>query len=359
MAPLVSVVIPAYNAEAFINETLRSVQMQTMQNFEAIVVDDGSTDKTRDVIETFTRDDPRFSYVYQNNAGASAARNHGQDLSQGTYITFMDADDVLVMDALEHLTYHAQKYGCDLTIGAKRKVAKRSTAFCPKLFAKTVPSAAPHMIDDLRYHVAPHAKLFHRSFLEKSKIRFIEGFTYEDFLHSCQVLTADITVGIVTHLCYFYMIRAGSISNSAAKPHNVKSRIKVETAIWDHLSQLDAKNVIFANPMRTTFRHRLTRNMYALSNPADEGEQQSFAMLQAFCGEHQDYILKDTHNKSFHTYSALLNNDFKDFIAFRQGLEKSENCVLDRGVLRLKDDYLKRFGVSQARQGKIGDYQVG
>lgn len=93
--PLVTIVIPAYNYQSFLPETLNSVLAQKYQNFELIVVDDGSTDKTKDVVAEFLAKDPRIKYFYQSNAGLSAARNLGIKNAGGEYIQFLDADDLL------------------------------------------------------------------------------------------------------------------------------------------------------------------------------------------------------------------------------------------------------------------------
>lgn len=93
--PLVTIVIPAYNYQTFLPETLNSVLAQKYQNFELIVVDDGSTDKTKDVVAEFLAKDPRIKYFYQSNAGLSAARNLGVKNANGAYIQFLDADDLL------------------------------------------------------------------------------------------------------------------------------------------------------------------------------------------------------------------------------------------------------------------------
>lgn len=93
--PLVTIIIPAYNYQLFLPDTLTSVLGQKYQNFELIVVDDGSTDKTKDVVAEFTARDSRIKYFYQSNAGLSAARNLGIKNSMGKYIQFLDADDLL------------------------------------------------------------------------------------------------------------------------------------------------------------------------------------------------------------------------------------------------------------------------
>lgn len=94
MTPLVSIIIPAYKAEKFIQKTINSVLNQSFQNFEVIVIDDGSPDNQKKVIEKVAKTDERIKYIYQKNAGVSEARNHGFRLSKGEYLAFLDADDI-------------------------------------------------------------------------------------------------------------------------------------------------------------------------------------------------------------------------------------------------------------------------
>ena len=96
--PLVSIITPAYNAEKYIKETIESVLGQTYKNWELIVVNDGSTDDTEEIIRSF--DDPRVVLLSQKNSGVSSARNLGIQSSKGEYITFLDADDVLPPESL-------------------------------------------------------------------------------------------------------------------------------------------------------------------------------------------------------------------------------------------------------------------
>ena len=90
---LVSVVIATYNMADYLPLAVRSVLDQTYGNVEVVVVDDGSTDRTLDAIEAF-RDNPRVKYLVQSNSGQAAAKNHGVRESSGSYIAFLDADDM-------------------------------------------------------------------------------------------------------------------------------------------------------------------------------------------------------------------------------------------------------------------------
>lgn len=104
MSITVSVIIPAYNAEKYIGKCLSSLQNQTFTDFEIIVVNDGSTDKTSDIIDSFASVDSRFRRIDQLNAGASEARNKGLDAAKGKYITFADSDDYVSENHLQVLT---------------------------------------------------------------------------------------------------------------------------------------------------------------------------------------------------------------------------------------------------------------
>lgn len=97
--PLVSIIVPAYNAEPFIDEAVKSVFHQTYANWELIIVNDGSTDGTRVDIDKLA--DPRIRIIHQKNMGVSAARNVGLSMAKGELITFLDADDVLTDDSIE------------------------------------------------------------------------------------------------------------------------------------------------------------------------------------------------------------------------------------------------------------------
>lgn len=94
---IVSVVIPCYNGERYLGETIESVLSQTYQNFEIIVVDDGSTDNTKGVATSY----PEVRYIYQDNQGVSTARNRGMTESHGNYLIFLDSDDRLLPNRLE------------------------------------------------------------------------------------------------------------------------------------------------------------------------------------------------------------------------------------------------------------------
>lgn len=107
--PLVSVITPAFNAEKYIAATIESVLAQTYSDWELIIVDDGSTDRTAEIVKNYTARDSRVVYVFQKNAGQSAARNAALMHSHGVYIAFLDADDLFNPEKLEVQTTFLEK----------------------------------------------------------------------------------------------------------------------------------------------------------------------------------------------------------------------------------------------------------
>lgn len=103
MNPFFSVVIPVYNAEKYINKCVESILQQSFENFEVVLVDDGSADRSMAICEDLSKKDDRVSLVHQKNQGVSTARNKGTSLAKGRYIIFVDADDYIRADTLMFL----------------------------------------------------------------------------------------------------------------------------------------------------------------------------------------------------------------------------------------------------------------
>jgi glycosyltransferase involved in cell wall biosynthesis len=117
-APLVSVIIACYNYGHLVHETLESLQKQTHKNWECIVVNDGSSDNTEEVVLTYAAADTRYKYIYQENKGMSAARNKGISCASGQYIQLLDSDDLLETNKFEvHVGYLEQNPDVDLVYG--------------------------------------------------------------------------------------------------------------------------------------------------------------------------------------------------------------------------------------------------
>lgn len=120
--PFVSVIIPAYNAERWLDDSLGSVLAQSFDDWEAVVVNDGSTDNTVEVASNYANQDKRIRVISQENGGISAARNTGIDNARGRYVFFLDADDRLPGEALAGLAEGASRNGFPEYVKGAHKV---------------------------------------------------------------------------------------------------------------------------------------------------------------------------------------------------------------------------------------------
>lgn len=112
---LVSIITPAYNAERFINETIDSVLKQSMSNWELIVLDDGSVDRTQEIVAEYAQKDARIRLVVnENNMGVAKTRNRGLELFRGRYVAFLDSDDYWEPQMLEKMVARAEETGADI-----------------------------------------------------------------------------------------------------------------------------------------------------------------------------------------------------------------------------------------------------
>jgi glycosyltransferase involved in cell wall biosynthesis len=115
---LISVIVPVYNVEKYLPRCIESILNQTYRNFELILVDDGSTDRSGQICDEYKVKDERIRVLHKPNGGQSEARNEGIEQARGEYINFFDADDFAEKDILEYLISLARKYNADLVVTA-------------------------------------------------------------------------------------------------------------------------------------------------------------------------------------------------------------------------------------------------
>lgn len=113
MLPLVSIIIPVYNAGGYLEKCLDSIVNQTYKNLEIILINDGSKDNSAEVCRRYAEKDDKITFVSRENRGVSATRNEGIDLAHGDYYSFIDADDYLELDTYEYLLNIVSEYGVD------------------------------------------------------------------------------------------------------------------------------------------------------------------------------------------------------------------------------------------------------
>jgi CDP-glycerol glycerophosphotransferase (TagB/SpsB family)/glycosyltransferase involved in cell wall biosynthesis len=122
LRPVLSVVMPVYNVEAFVRETLDTVLTQSLHNLEVIAVDDGSTDGSLAILREFERRDARVRVLTQPNSGQGIARNHGVEHAQGEFLAFIDSDDTIPPGSFEHMVATLRRSGSDFCVGSVRRL---------------------------------------------------------------------------------------------------------------------------------------------------------------------------------------------------------------------------------------------
>ena len=205
----ISVVLPAYNSEKYIEQAVESVLNQTFDDFELIIINDGSTDSTSMILNSFT--DSRIKIINQSNQGPGAARNNALEITNGKYIMFLDSDDWYSPDALEIAYNEAVKYDTDLTffqmINYNNGEIYENDWFDLKTFDESFknrvfkPSETPGSIFDLSVGVCQ--KIYKSEFLEKINAKFPEGIFFEDmpFFYYVYLKAKRISI-IKKHLYY-------------------------------------------------------------------------------------------------------------------------------------------------------------
>lgn len=215
--PKISVIVPVYNVEDYVERCLTTLKNQTMKDLEFIIVDDGSTDGSAKIIKKFVKEDERFSYHKKKNGGLSDARNYGMKYAKGEYLAFLDSDDYVDLDLYEKMY---EKTHDD--IGAFQADIVE-TDFIWEYPDKQVVDISKvddmtRVIVDIR--VVAWNKLYRREWIEKLDIQFSKGLRYED-VDWCYKLIPHMEHFESVHGTYVHYVQR---SNSIANTQNEKVR---------------------------------------------------------------------------------------------------------------------------------------
>lgn len=171
MNPLVSVIIPNYNEEKFIALTIESVLKQTYENIEILIVDDGSTDGSPEIIEEYSKKDSRICFLKQENLNASIARNRAIEQAKGEYLYFLDSDDIVYPDSLIQMVTTAINTQADLVIGNMQEIDENGETVTEDMFFSSC-GESDDFTDFLDILPAPPNKLFKAGVLKDNHIVF-------------------------------------------------------------------------------------------------------------------------------------------------------------------------------------------
>lgn len=212
--PLVSVIVPVYNVEQYLDECLNSIRQQTYENLEIIVVEDCSTDNS---LNTFIKhsEDPRVKLIqHEKNSGLSAARNTGIDAAKGDYIMFVDSDDHIHNNLIQLCLDNTSKKELDLIVfdfktfydGEKiDNKLNKNKEYKSKIFNQS---------EYLKYHHFAWLKFLRADILRNNILRFPVGYYYEDWPFHWELAFNNYRILHLSAPLYYYRLRSGSITSS-------------------------------------------------------------------------------------------------------------------------------------------------
>ena len=232
---MISVIVPVYNVEEYLEECLESIKRQTYTDIEVILVNDGSTDRSKEICERYCEKDSRFKLVNQENKGLSGARNRGMLESKGEFISFVDSDDVLKEDMLDQLMKQMTSEDIDIVecwyTNEKQELELSIPKNVKTIFQGDSKEALVSLCKDNIVRLNAVAKLFRRQVIVN--FPFLEGLFYEDVYGGIGILKHIRKMVKINYIGYYYRVRQGSIMN---REFNIKN-LDLFT-ICDKLEQL-------------------------------------------------------------------------------------------------------------------------
>lgn len=236
---LISVIVPVYNVGKYLPRCIESILRQTYQNFELLLIDDGSPDRAGEICDSYAKKDERIRVVHKENAGVSSARNKGLDLARGEYISFIDADDWVREDYLEKLLAPMLKHDVQMVVGGMefRNIDLRKSYILEQQLDVQTSSKDimwEFFIEKSALSRGPCVKLYVKSIIEKYHIRFNQTITWgEDtiFLHEYWKKAGKIY--IISDCLYYYNRLVLNSSTHRVHPHMANFRIAIYTSFRD------------------------------------------------------------------------------------------------------------------------------
>lgn len=237
--PLISVIMPVYNTEAYLDMAIQSILEQTEKNFELIIINDGATDGSPDILFKWQQKDQRIQIIAQDNQGLSAARNTGLRHAIGKFVYFMDSDDYLRPDTLDKCVRYAEDSVLDLVffdadiLDDQNKENQQSATF-HYIRKKTASyqvmkgsEALAQLLDHQEFFSPVWMLFIRRSLILTENLQFEVGIIHEDELFTMQAFLLAQQVGYLPEPFFFRRVRANSIMTSAFKWYNISSYLKV------------------------------------------------------------------------------------------------------------------------------------
>lgn len=289
---LISVVIPIYNCEKYLNMCIDSVLEQTYKDIEIILIDDGSTDGSAKICEDYKNKDNRINVVYKNNGGASDARNTGIKIARGKYITFVDADDIVEKDYVKYLFYLIDKYSVNMSIAAysiitnKRKI-NIGQGYVEELL--DVEECLDRLLCEKGFTVSPCAKLYDKKLFESTE--YPKGKLFEDNETTYKLISQCESIAYGNRSIYNYYKRENSAMTSN---FNMKKLdlIELTDAMCEDIEKKHPTLKDSTDKKRITARFSILRQI--LVGKLDNGQKMVVKKIKKYIKDRKWQILKNT-----------------------------------------------------------------
>lgn len=272
----ISVIIPVYNVEKYIEKCLDSVVNQTYKNIEIIIIDDETPDGSIEICKKYIKSDDRIILIQQKNKGLSGARNTGLKKATGEYVLFVDSDDYLSKDALEkfadYITNSCEKL--DVVSGNALKVngeVSKSIIVGGNSEDTIGEIALKNQIKSYQYNAPVWLRIYRRNFLIEEQLFFEEGLLHEDEYWTPFVLAKSKEIRHIDNSFYYYVEREDSITNKKNKSRNIQAIVNICSLINSELStniySIDLKKLL------KDYTSRLYMNSITLEEKQIENER--------------------------------------------------------------------------------------
>ena len=237
MRPMVSIIVPIYNAEQYLRRCVDSILNQEYTDFELLLVNDGSTDASGDICEEYGDRDPRVIVIQKENTGVSDSRNRALDRARGKYLQFLDSDDWITPDATRLFVRAAEEYGCDMVISDFYRVVGERLS--PKGDIEeegvlTREEFAAHMMEnpaDFYYGVLWN-KLYRRDIVEEHNLRMDTDISWcEDFMFNLEYIRYAKVFYALHAPIYYYVKRKGSLASQGI---NISKTVKMKLNVFEY-----------------------------------------------------------------------------------------------------------------------------
>lgn len=244
--PVISVIVPVYNVEEYVRRCIESVLSQSFTEYEIILVDDGSPDKSPQICEEYAKKDTRIHVVHKENGGLSSARNAGIDVAKGDYLFFLDSDDLIHPDCLSILYKCLEKTGAEISLGEFNRFDEYSQNYISHEEWNEVIDCKNNVeILELFFEeskpihkiVSACGTLWSASLFDD--IRFPIGRLFEDEFTTYQLYYKANKIAITDYICYYYFINHNGITGTL----NLEKRFDEYEAQWQRLNYLDEKGL--------------------------------------------------------------------------------------------------------------------